>query len=45
MPRSPRTDEAEGLYYVLDRGNLRATIFHPQKNYVAFESIKEASPE
>ena len=39
MPRSPRADEAGGLYYALNRGNLRAKIFHkhetmlPSKKY------------
>ncbi|TWU01092.1 hypothetical protein [Stieleria varia] len=27
MPRPPRADEAGGLYHVLNRGNLQATIF------------------
>lgn len=28
MPRPPRADEAGGLYHALNRGNLRAAIFH-----------------
>ena len=39
MPRPPRADEAEGLYHALNRGNLRATIFHKQEDYAAFERI------
>lgn len=39
MPRSPRADEASGLYHALNRGNLRATIFHKDGDYVAFEKI------
>ena len=39
MPRSPRADEAGGLYHALNRGNLRATIFHKREDYVAFERI------
>ena len=39
MPRPPRADEAGGLYHVLNRGNLRATIFHNQADYLAFEQI------
>ena len=39
MPRSPRADEAGGLYHALNRGNLRATIFHKDADYAAFENI------
>ena len=39
MPRSPRADEAGGLYHALNRGNLRAEIFHKWEDYVAFERI------
>ena len=39
MPRSPRADEAGGLYHALNRGNLRATIFHKQEDNVAFGKI------
>ena len=39
MPRSPRADEAGGLYHALNRGNLRATIFHKPEDYFAFEKI------
>ena len=39
MPRAPRADEAGGLYHALNRGNLRAEIFHKDADYVAFEKI------
>ena len=39
MPRPPRADEAGGLYHALNRGNLRATIFHKPDDYDAFERI------
>jgi len=39
MPRPPRADEAGGLYHALNRGNLRATIFHNDGDYLAFEKI------
>jgi putative transposase len=39
MARPPRTDEAGGLYHALNRGNARATIFHKDGDYEAFEEI------
>ncbi|MEQ1829557.1 MAG: transposase, partial [Pirellula sp.] len=39
MPRPQRADEALGIYHALNRGNLRATIFHKEGDYVAFEKI------
>ncbi|QEG41850.1 transposase [Roseimaritima ulvae] len=39
MPRAPRADEAGGLYHALNRGNLRATIFHKDADYLAFENL------
>ena len=39
MPRPPRADEAGGLYHVLNRGNLRAEIFHKEEDFSAFERI------
>ncbi len=39
MPRPPRADEAGGLYHALNRGNLRANIFHKEADYEAFERI------
>ena len=39
MTRSPRADESGCLYHALNRGNLRATIFHKPEDYVAFEKI------
>jgi len=39
MPRPPRADEAGGLYHALNRGNLRATIFHNEADFEAIERI------
>ena len=39
MPRPPRTDEAGGLYYALNRGNLRADIFRKEADFAAFKRI------
>ena len=39
MPRPPRADEAGGLYHALNRGNLRADIFHNEDDFVAFEKL------
>jgi putative transposase len=39
MPRSPRADEAGGLYHALNRGNLRADIFKKEADYAAFEKF------
>ena len=39
MPRPLRADEAGGLYPVLNRGNLRATLFHKDADFEAFERI------
>ena len=39
MPRSPRADEAGGLYHALNRGNLRADIFKKEADFAAFEKI------
>ncbi len=39
MPRPPRVDCAGGIYHALNRGNLRATIFHKHEDYLAFEKI------
>lgn len=39
MPRSPRADEAGGLYHALNRGNLRADIFKKEADFAAFEQI------
>jgi putative transposase len=39
MPRPPRADEALGIYHALNRGNLRATIFQKEADYLAFEKI------
>ena len=39
MPRPPRADEAHRIYHALNRGNLRATIFEKDGDYIAFEKI------
>ncbi len=39
MPRSPRADEAGGLYHALNRGNLRADIFKKDEDFATFERI------
>ena len=39
MPRPRRADEANAIYHALNRGNLRATIFHKDGDYIAFEKI------
>jgi putative transposase len=39
MPRTPRADEAGGLYHALNRGNSRAAIFRKEADYDAFEQI------
>ena len=39
MPRSPRADEAGGLYHALNRGNLRADSFKKDEDFAALERI------
>ena len=39
MRRPPRADEAGGLYYALNRANMRAEIFKKEADYEAFERI------
>ncbi|MBI2479113.1 MAG: hypothetical protein HYV60_10915 [Planctomycetia bacterium] len=39
MPRPPRADEAGGLYYALNRGNLRADMFRKAGDFLALERI------
>ncbi|WP_010586683.1 transposase [Schlesneria paludicola] len=39
MPRSPRADEAGGLYHALNRGNGRQEIFHKSEDFAAFERV------
>jgi hypothetical protein len=39
MPRPPRVGETGGLYHALNRGNLRATSFHKEMDFAAFERI------
>lgn len=39
MPRPPRADVAGEIYHALNRGNGRATIFHKDADYEAFERV------
>ncbi|MCG8649146.1 MAG: transposase, partial [Pirellulales bacterium] len=39
MGRPKRSDEAGVIYHMLNRANRRATIFHKQEDYEAFERI------
>jgi putative transposase len=39
MSRSPRADEAGGLYHALNRGNLGAKIFRKEVDFVDFEKV------
>ena len=39
MPRPPRVEEPGTVYHVTDRGNGRATIFHKDADFAAFERV------
>ena len=39
MGRPKRADEAGVIYHMLNRANRRATIFHKQEDYEAFERV------
>lgn len=39
MPRTKRADEAGAIYLLLNRANRRATIFHKEADFEAFEQI------
>ncbi|TWT83790.1 Transposase IS200 like protein [Planctomycetes bacterium CA13] len=39
MGRPKRADAANHCYHMLNRANLRATIFHKEQDYDAFESV------
>lgn len=39
MGRPNRADKAGAIYHMLNRANRRATIFHKEQDYVAFEQI------
>ena len=39
MGRAKRADEAGAIYHMLNRANRRATIFHKDADYEAFERI------
>ncbi len=39
MPRAPRNAAGGIVYHVLNRGNLRAPLFHKEADYLAFEKV------
>ena len=39
MPRSPRADEAGGIYHALNRANMNAPIFKKEGDFLAFENV------
>jgi hypothetical protein len=39
MARSPRADEAGGLYHVVNRANFGAKLFRKEGDFVAFEKL------
>ena len=39
MGRSPRADEAGGIYHALNRGNAKSPIFFKEQDYAAFDRI------
>jgi putative transposase len=41
MPRSTRTDIADGVYHVINRANAKVQIFRKPKDYYAFETLLE----
>ena len=41
MPRRARRAVGGVVYHVMNRGNLRATIFHKEGDYAAFEAVLE----
>ena len=45
MPRRARQAVGGLVYHVLNRGNLRAPIFHKDGDYEAFERIMELARE
>jgi hypothetical protein len=42
MPLPRRADGGGEIYHVLNRGNGRATIFHKDADYEAFERVLDA---
>jgi putative transposase len=45
MGRTRRADVAGGVYHMLNRSNLKATIFHKPEDYDAFHQIMEQAIE
>ena len=39
MPRSPRADEAGGIYHALNRANMGAPVFLNEGDFLAFEKV------
>lgn len=39
MPRSPRADEAGGIYHALNRANMGTPIFKKEGDFLAFEKV------
>ena len=39
MPRQKRADEAGVIYHAINRGNLRAELFHKPEDYFAFTRV------
>lgn len=39
MPRRPRHPAGQIVYHVLNRGNLRAELFHKEGDYAAFDKV------
>ena len=39
MGRSPRADEAGGIYHALNRGNAKYPIFFKEQDYTAFDRL------
>lgn len=37
MGRPPRSDEAKGIYHLLNRGNRREPLFYKTEDFEAFE--------
>lgn len=45
MARKPRIDVGECVYHVLNRANIKATIFHSEEDYKDFEHLLSQAKE
>ncbi len=45
MPRQARIVEAGYIYHVLNRGNRKQTVFHKEKDYIAFLELMKIAKE